>query len=116
MQKTNTNNTNNSANDRLNELKAVSNQAQKAYPDYPRNKAIEMFKGLNPNGCRFYRQAIAIGLTNEQISELPNTDVWGANTEAYCQQTGAPRFYPQKVFDCSRWLKKDGTKRQKPTK
>ncbi len=85
--------------DRLANLNAVSNCAKKAYPGIKTNEAIARYCGVKFESLRSYKQCSELGLTPDEIHRLPVIDVWGANSEEYCNSNpAAPKYYPRAAF------------------
>ena len=90
------------------DLQAVTNAARRAHKNVTANEAIALYCGLQLKNLRSFRQCLEMGLKPAEIHTLPTIDIWGSNSPKWCEQTGAPRFYPKAAFDCSDILKVDG--------
>ena len=95
---------------RLERLNLVSNAARKAHPAASTtNEAIALYLGINPRNLRSYRQCInELHLEPAVIHTLPAVDVWGRNSDEYCNaHQEVAKYYPRAAFDCTDILKVD---------
>lgn len=96
------------SNSRLADLQAVTNAARRAHKNVTANEAIALYCGFQLKNLRSFKQCLEMGLKPAEIHTLPTIDIWGSNSQKWCEQTGAARFYPKAAFDCSNFLKVDG--------
>lgn len=94
------------SNARFNNLQAVTNAARRAYKGIKTNEAIAKYCGVEFKNLRSYNQCVKeLNLSAETIHQLPTIDIWGANSDEWCEKSGAAKFYPRTAVDCSAILK-----------